>query len=290
MDTLIASLRYYVTPHHTNNHRPALMHPTILSGLVVLLLCFQISVRLIHRARPDILGFATNISIDQLTSFTNKQREEQSLSTLTLSPTLSRAAEKKAKDMFEKGYWAHNAPDGATPWDFIHGEGYRYTYAGENLARDFSYSKDVVDAWMASPSHRDNLMRPEYQEIGFAVVNGTLNGSETTLVVQMFGTKREGTAIVQETKKPIIPEVSAREVDRNPVQLGVVNEPAIDMSSLQRNISFMMLGVFMTVLIIDGMMIWKHRTVRIAGHNMAHFIFLLMIAGIVLVGTSGSVL
>ena len=192
--------------------------------------------------------------------------------------------------MFEKGYWAHNAPDGATPWDFIHGEGYRYTYAGENLARDFSYSKDVVDAWMASPSHRDNLMRPEYQEIGFAVVNGTLNGSETTLVVQMFGTKREGTAIVQETKKPIIPEVSAREVDRNPVQLGVVNEPAIDMSSLQRNISFMMLGVFMTVLIIDGMMIWKHRTVRIAGHNMAHFIFLLMIAGIVLVGTSGSVL
>ena len=290
MDTLIASLRYYITPHHTNNHRPALMHPTILSGLVVLLLCFQISVRFIHRARPDILGFATNISIDQLTSFTNKQREEQSLSTLTLSPTLSRAAEKKAKDMFEKGYWAHNAPDGATPWDFIHGEGYRYTYAGENLARDFSYSKDVVDAWMASPSHRDNLMRPEYQEIGFAVVNGTLNGSETTLVVQMFGTKREGTAIVQETKKPIIPEVSAREVDRNPVQLGVVNEPAIDMSSLQRNISFMMLGVFMTVLIIDGMMIWKHRTVRIAGHNMAHFIFLLMIAGIVLVGTSGSVL
>lgn len=290
MDTLIASLRYYVTPHHTNNHRPALLHPTALSGLVVLLLCFQISVRFIHRARPDILGFATNISIDQLTSFTNKQREEQSLSTLTLSPTLSRAAEKKAKDMFEKGYWAHNAPDGATPWDFIHGEGYRYTYAGENLARDFSYSKDVVDAWMASPSHRDNLMRPEYQEIGFAVVNGTLNGSETTLVVQMFGTKREGTAIVQETKKPIIPEVSAREVDRNPVQLGVVNEPAIDMSSLQRNISFMMLGVFMTVLIIDGMMIWKHRTVRIAGHNMAHFIFLLMIAGIVLVGTSGSVL
>ena len=290
MDTLIASLRYYVTPHHTNNHRPALLHPTALSWLVVLLLCFQISVRFIHRARPDILGFATNISIDQLTSFTNKQREEQSLSTLTLSPTLSRAAEKKAKDMFEKGYWAHNAPDGATPWDFIHGEGYRYTYAGENLARDFSYSKDVVDAWMASPSHRDNLMRPEYQEIGFAVVNGTLNGSETTLVVQMFGTKREGTAIVQETKKPIIPEVSAREVDRNPVQLGVVNEPAIDMSSLQRNISFMMLGVFMTVLIIDGMMIWKHRTVRIAGHNMAHFIFLLMIAGIVLVGTSGSVL
>ena len=290
MDTLIASLRYYITPHHTNNHRPALMHPTILSGLVVLLLCFQISVRFIHRARPDILGFATNISIDQLIGFTNEQREEQSLSTLTLSPTLSRAAEKKAKDMFEKGYWAHNAPDGATPWDFIHGEGYRYTYAGENLARDFSYSKDVVDAWMASPSHRDNLMRPEYQEIGFAVVNGTLNGSETTLVVQMFGTKREGTAIVQETKKPIIPEVSAREVDRNPVQLGVVNEPAIDMSSLQRNISFMMLGVFMTVLIIDGMMIWKHRTVRIAGHNMAHFIFLLMIAGIVLVGTSGSVL
>lgn len=290
METLIASLRYYLTPHHSNNHRPALMQPVYLAVIVVFLFGLQISTRLLHSARPDILGFATNISIDQLLVYTNEERQSDGLSLLSLNPVLSQAAEKKAKDMFEKGYWAHNAPDGTTPWDFIHGEGYRYTFAGENLARDFSYSKDVVDAWMASPSHRDNLMRPEYQDIGFAVVNGTLNGEETTLVVQMFGTKRQGAAVAQHEPKPLVPPVSANEHSAQPVQLGAVNRPAIDLSSFQRNISFMMLGVFMAVLAIDGMMIWRHKTIRIAGHNMAHFIFLLMIAGIVILGTSGSIL
>src|SRR3989338_7182361 len=106
---------------------------------------------------------------------------------LELNPELSLAAEKKAEDMFARNYWAHNGPNGSTPWDFIKGAGYTYIYAGENLAKDFQNSNDVVQAWMKSPSHRENILRKEYQDIGFAVVNGVLNGEETTLVIQMFG-------------------------------------------------------------------------------------------------------
>ena len=53
-----------------------------------------------------------------------------------------------------------------------------------------------MTAWMNSPTHRDNVLRKDFTEVGFAVVDGTLGGEQTTLVVQMFGkpstTRRSG--------------------------------------------------------------------------------------------------
>ena len=66
--------------------------------------------------------------------------------------------------MIAKNYWAHNAPDGASPWSFFKNVGYRYLYAGENLARDFGDSASVVNAWMNSPTHRDNLLSGRYRK------------------------------------------------------------------------------------------------------------------------------
>jgi hypothetical protein len=96
--------------------------------------------------------------------------------------------------MFQGQYWSHTAPDGEEPWDFIHEAGYSYKTAGENLARDFSSTGEMFDAWMASPTHRENILNGQFQEIGIAVVSGTLSGFQTTLVVQMFGTPATGTA------------------------------------------------------------------------------------------------
>lgn len=298
MVTLVYTIRHLFTPHESNNHRPHILHPSLLTVIIGFLVLLQLSFRVVHEARPDILGFATNITIDQLLQYTNNEREQTGVGTLTFSPVLSHAAEKKAQDMFADDYWAHNAPDGTTPWDFIVAEGYKYTYAGENLARDFSSSKDVVDAWMQSPSHRDNLLRSEYDEIGFAVVNGVLNGRETTLVVQMFGKQRGSTVanIPSQTvqsaqnnplKVPVV-EASGESVAARPA--GIVMNPNIDLKHLQKNSALILLGIFMTVLVMDGYLIWKRKTVRFAGHNLAHFIFLLMIVGVVLLSTSGAIL
>lgn len=183
-------------PHHGNNHKPRLLHHSSLSKLVILLLIIQLFLTGIARVKPGVLGYASNISVDQVLALTNEKRKDQGLDPLTLNPELSNSARQKAAHMFANNYWAHNAPDGTTPWAFFKNVGYNYLYAGENLARDFGDSVSVVQAWMDSPTHRDNLLSKRYNEIGIAAVNGILNGQETTLVVQHFGRQASAQAMV----------------------------------------------------------------------------------------------
>ncbi|MBI4130450.1 CAP domain-containing protein [Candidatus Roizmanbacteria bacterium] len=306
MDRAFFYLQHLFTPHYTNNHRPRILHTTPLVLLSIFLFSFHLITRTVTRVQPDILGVATNITIEKLLEYTNQERLANGQGSLRYNDTLARAAEKKAQYMFAHDFWAHNAPDGTTPWDFVIGAGYEYTYAGENLARDFDDSKGVVTAWMNSPSHRDNLLRGEYDDIGFAVVNGTLNGHETTLVVQMFGTPKTGYVAQQPGKTtntrelPTPPFQPTQAVERIaevhslsnniPFAQGVVTSPLINKIGLERNISFFIAGALLMVLMIDGVIIAKRRTLRIAGHNMAHVIFLITMLGLVIVSTSGSIL
>ena len=136
---------------------------------------------------PTVLGVSSDVSTQELMILTNEKRQDNGLGALTIDDRLSQAAAGKASDMFNKDYWAHNAPDGTTPWSFIKGAGYNYIYAGENLARGFKSAQDVVNAWMASPEHRQNMLSSSYQNVGFAVATGKLTGEDTILVVEMLG-------------------------------------------------------------------------------------------------------
>lgn len=161
---------------------------------VLILLGFQLY---IYQLSPQILGFATNVVADDLYGLVNQERVDRGLPALARNPKLEKAALNKAKDMFAKNYWAHYAPDGSTtPWKLITQAGYTYKYAGENLAMDFDTSVAVVTAWIASPSHRANLLNGNYKDIGMAAINGTLLGEETTLVVQLLGTPISAAAAV----------------------------------------------------------------------------------------------
>jgi hypothetical protein len=90
--------------------------------------------------------------------------------------------------MAQNGYFAHTSPEGKSPWYWFKQGGYVFNYAGENLAVDFSDSADVERAWMNSPTHRSNILNNKFTEIGVATAVGTLNGRQTTFVVQEFGT------------------------------------------------------------------------------------------------------
>lgn len=124
----------------------------------------------------------------QVVSLTNDSRTGGGLPALTVSPLLTQAAQLKADDMAKGSYYAHVSPDGKTPLYWLDQVGYRYLNAGENLVIDRTTSKDVVDAWLNSPDHRENILRPQFTEIGVGVANGRYKGEDTIYVVQEFGT------------------------------------------------------------------------------------------------------
>jgi len=119
---------------------------------------------------------------------TNSQRAQYGAGGLTENIFLTQAAQAKAEDMAAKGYFSHVSPDGTEPWEWLRQAGYSYQYAGENLAVRFEDSSAVVGAWMASPSHRENIVKPEYANIGIGIAQGMYEGVPVTFVVQYFGT------------------------------------------------------------------------------------------------------
>lgn len=121
-----------------------------------------------------------------LVDMANADRAALGLGTLVSDPLLTAAAQAKATDMAQKSYFAHFDASGKAPWDWMHEAGYRYAHAGENLAIQFSESGDVQRAWLASPSHRANLLDERFTQVGIATAEGFYQGQPTTFVVQFF--------------------------------------------------------------------------------------------------------
>jgi hypothetical protein len=141
------------------------------------------------RVHQSVLGYATDMSIQELLDGTNAQRSTNGEATLALNAELDSAAQAKANDMAARDYWSHNAPDGQTPWTFITAAGYDYQTAGENLAYGFDTSADTITAWMNSPEHRANILNTSFKDVGFGIINiaNYQSSGPETLVVAMYG-------------------------------------------------------------------------------------------------------
>ncbi len=261
-------LRHLLLPHESNNHRARLLHPSSILTLIAIFLGFQVFITQVSRSYPQILGYAAaQISPEEVIKLTNDQRLANGLQPVKMDPELNVAAAAKAADMFARDYWAHVSPIGTQPWYFITSAGYSYRYAGENLARDFSSPQSVVQAWMDSPSHRDNLLNSKYQDIGLAVVDGKLDGRETTLVVQMFGTKLSAPSDIGKSSTTTI-SVQAAETK-------VTTTPApVSPFDVSRAISIVLLAIFVLVLIIDLFHLHRHKITRWTSSSLAHLLFM----------------
>src|SRR3989344_8305310 len=141
-------------PHHTNNQRAKLLHPSALSFFIGSFALLQIVISQVASRYPHILGYASQIPPEQIVQLTNQERTQRGLPPLKLDNQLTAAAAQKAGDMFARNYWAHVSPVGTQPWFFVTQAGYTYRFAGENLARDFADSRSIITAWLNSPSHK----------------------------------------------------------------------------------------------------------------------------------------
>ena len=267
-------------PHHGNNHKANLIKPYSIFLLTFVFLLFQISLSFFSLVKPSVLGFSANISPERIIELTNTERARSGAVLLRENKALSEAARQKAADMFAFNYWAHVSPSGRTPWAFFGDVGYKYQYAGENLARDFRDPESVVKAWMNSPSHRENLMNQKYQEIGVAVVDGTLQGVETTLVVQLFGTPYG--AIVSK-QKPVNSEnlkSVAISLPKTKQALTKGLETKIPISSpfdLTRAMVILVVGVLIGIFVADMLLVSHRDTPRFSGKSFAQMMFLIAV-------------
>lgn len=153
---------------------------------------FAITILLVNLVIRPVL--ASEISTPTLFELTNRARLAQGLGQLNYSEQLEQAAQTKGLDMLDKGYFDHFGPTGETPWQFMEEAGYQYLYGGENLAVGFSGANEVLDAWLASPTHRQNLLEEQFSDIGIAVVPAWVDGLPDLIVVQMFGSLAENGA------------------------------------------------------------------------------------------------
>ena len=180
-------LKNHFIPSEANDHQPHFLRTKIVVGLIALIFV----VELLYLAGRFIVlptsDYFAAIFASVLVQETNDERSIANLGALTTNQKLVQAAQMKADDMATRGYFSHVAPDGKNPWYWFKQVSYNYAAAGENLAVNFTDSKDVTEAWMHSPSHRSNIMGENYTEIGIATAHGTYKGKEAIFVVQMFG-------------------------------------------------------------------------------------------------------
>lgn len=196
------TLKHYLIPHAGNKFKPAVFAKESVAVLVFGLFLVQSVYFFGSHIVLQRTGFTAAVLPAALTDLTNTDRVAAGHARLTPDAHLAQAAQKKAEDMAAKGYFAHVSPEGRTPWYWLDLVGYDYTYAGENLAVNFTDSLDVEEGWMNSPAHHANIVKPEYTQIGIGTAQGVYEGKETTFVVELFATLPEKATVATVSKNP----------------------------------------------------------------------------------------
>lgn len=181
-------LKLFFFSHKENKHTPHILREMTL--ILILLMTFfflGVSYARYFYFHKTVLG--ANVESSILIDLTNEARIRHNKIPLIKNLNLENAANMKADDMITNNYFAHNSPNGVTPWFWIKKAGYNFIYAGENLAIDFTDSIDIEEAWLKSPEHRANILNGDFKEIGISTKAGKSEGKYTIFVVQMFGTE-----------------------------------------------------------------------------------------------------
>lgn len=123
----------------------------------------------------------------------NDARRKAGLPSLRPNTRLDQAAQRHAEDMLARRYFAHESPEKKTVRERARAAGYDWRAIGENLA-DGQYSVDeVMDGWLRSPTHRRNILSPDFKEMGVGLslgkASGRSGGTYRAVWVQVFGAR-----------------------------------------------------------------------------------------------------
>ncbi len=199
LKNIVFKIKYIFIPCAENKYCPIFLDSNFLFYYLVFLLILKIITVPFFLYLPQTSFFAS-LTKDALIELTNEERQSLGLNELQEDPLLSEAALEKAQNMLDLDYFSHESPKGIKPWYWIKKAGYSYNEAGENLAIGFLDAEEVFNAWETSPLHRDNIINPQYKDIGMAVLRGDFQGQPVTIVVQLFGVKASSFSLVKDAQ------------------------------------------------------------------------------------------
>ena len=155
------------------------------------------------------------VNIYDLYDLQNQERIKNNLPPLKVNQLLINSATAKAHAMLDSNCWSHYCPNGKSPWDFFNDVKYDYIYAGENLAEGFVDNQTLITAWMNSPSHKENILNPNFEEIGIGYAQGTFQNIKNNTVIAVHF----GKSALSLTQNPDVLPVSTDNLDIIPPQL-----------------------------------------------------------------------
>jgi uncharacterized protein YkwD len=143
----------------------------------------------IASAIPDNQSFSDQMTADEklMLDSVNAERAKESLDPLSWCPALGRSATAHSVDMATNKYFEHQSLDGREISDRAKAQGYDYRTVGENIAVGQRDVVEVMQGWMDSPGHRENILRPQFTHLGSGVATGDYKGFQSIYWTQNFG-------------------------------------------------------------------------------------------------------
>ena len=109
----------------------------------------------------------------------NGERADRGLATLTANAKLDGVATAYARDLVEGSYFSHTGRDGSSSLDRVRASGYLTPGAGYSVGENLAWGTGVLAtpaaimvSWMNSPGHRQNILNPDYRELGIGIAAG----------------------------------------------------------------------------------------------------------------------
>jgi uncharacterized YkwD family protein len=116
----------------------------------------------------------------EVINLVNKEREKHNLKPLEIDMKVSQLARQKSEDMRDKNYFDHTSPTYGKPCDHMKKEGVKYKYCGENIAAGYKTPEEVMEGWLKSKGHRENILNSDYTHIGVGYAEGGTYGTYWT--------------------------------------------------------------------------------------------------------------
>ncbi len=196
-------------------------HHSWLRALLIIFAVFIFGFNTIVKVDVSAQKGSSAISSENLLKGHNDYRKSQGLSELSLNNQLSISAQKKAEVLLQTNCWSHFCPPGKSPWDFFEDADYDYVFAGENLAEGFYNVEDVMKAWVNSTTHRENIVKKEYTEIGFGILSGDYQNNKNNIIIVVHFGSRPPQVVLANSKTIKI---------TNPVDGSIITESITDIT------------------------------------------------------------